>query len=77
VTHLVKLNQGGKVTASCGALTDVANSTIWWSEVDCPKCRPYVWRDDGEGRGKKMVPVEGHVEPTPPKTKVMRRRSQR
>jgi hypothetical protein len=76
-THLVKTMSPKGGTAKCGATVSPVDSTIWWSDVDCPKCRPYVFRDDDKGTGRKMVPVGEQVEPTPPLVKVMKRRSKR
>jgi len=74
--HLVKLNQSGKVTAKCGALTDTANSTVWYTEATCVKCRPYEYVNDADGNLVKRERVDTTTPPSP-KTKVMRRRSRR
>lgn len=71
--HLVKFNQNGKVTTKCGALTDTANSTVWYTEATCTKCRPYEYVND---EGGNLVKRERRDETTP-KVKVLRRRSKR
>lgn len=67
----------GKVTirVKCGAMAAEEDTTMWWSEVDCPKCRPYQFLPvDDEVGGLKMQEVAAV---STPKVRVLRRRSRR
>jgi hypothetical protein len=71
--HLLTEQTPKGVTVKCGVKTSAPGKplrrddvTIWWSEVDCPKCRAYrfmpVPADDPIG-GMKMVYVGTGEEP--------------
>jgi hypothetical protein len=69
VKHLLKDQTHAGVVAKCGARCAREDATVWYSDVDCPKCRPYDWVPDPRGHG--LMQVERGVKPT--KTKVMKR----
>lgn len=55
------------ITVKCGALVGWDDTTIWYSDVDCVKCRPYRFlpADDDIG-GLKMFRVDGQPDDTHP-----------
>lgn len=66
--HLVKEMKSGKVVAKCGAETDTAHATIWYTEATCVKCRPYEYVKDDDGNVVQKARYE---------TKVIQRRPKR
>jgi hypothetical protein len=77
-THLLIQQTAKGSKTRCGLTVKRAEATLWYSEVDCVKCRPYrfmpVPADDPIG-GMKMVCVDPErVEPPVVNTKVIPRR---
>jgi len=60
VKHLLVEQTHKGVTVKCGGTMPREDTTVWLSEVDCPKCRPYDWVPDPRGHGLMQV------ERTPP-----------
>ena len=75
VKHLVREMKSGTITAKCGAEVRREDATVWYTEVECLVCRPYEYVKGPDGELVKVS--RGQVVTTPPRTKVMRRRSQR
>jgi hypothetical protein len=71
--HLVATKTGRDYTTKCGAKAGPDEVTMWYTEATCYACRPYEYVKDDDGN---LVKRE-RVEPTTPKTKVLRRRSRR
>ena len=68
--HMLKDQTHAGVVAKCGQRCAREDATVWYSEVDCPTCRPYEWVPDPRGHGLMQVP---RGESTEPKKRVMKR----
>ena len=70
--HLLREQTPKAVMVKCGR-PDVkrAETTVWWSEVDCIDCNPMRWVPAPDGLGQMMVDLRE----APPKKVLKRRRT--